>query len=69
MSKIKHKHSPAISWIPNYWTKGDKAIRATMCPNCGNSFSIPYKFHLLATLCDLTNILISKKHLINCAFA
>ncbi len=61
ISRIKHKYAPPISWIPNYWTKGNDSIRATMCPSCGNSFHIPYKFHPISTFCDLTNILITKK--------
>lgn len=32
-----------------------------MCPNCGYSFIIPYKFNLLASICDGLNILISRK--------
>lgn len=61
LSRIKHKFSPSTSWIPNYWTKGDNALRETMCPNCGYSFIIPYKFNLLASICDGLNILISRK--------
>jgi 2-polyprenyl-3-methyl-5-hydroxy-6-metoxy-1,4-benzoquinol methylase len=61
LSKIKHKFSPSISWIPYYWTKGDEALRSTMCPNCGHTFQIPYKFHPIASICDGLNILVSKK--------
>lgn len=61
ISKIKHRYSPAISWIPNYWTRGNNEIRKTMCPNCGLSFTIPYKFNLIAKTCDLINIIITKK--------
>ena len=61
LSRIKHKISQSISWIPNYWIKENDALRSTMCPNCGNSFQIPYKFHPIATECDMMNILISKK--------
>lgn len=62
LSKIKHKYSPSNSWIPNYWTKSDNALRSTMCPNCGHSFQIPYKFHPIASACDMLNILVSKKN-------
>lgn len=61
LSKLKHKLSPSKSWIPKYWMKEDEAIRKTMCPSCGHSFVIPYKFNLIATACDMLNILISKK--------
>jgi len=61
LSKIKNKFSPPIAWIPKYWMEEDSPIRKTMCPNCGNSFQIPYKFHPIATACDMLNILISKK--------
>jgi ubiquinone/menaquinone biosynthesis C-methylase UbiE len=61
LSKVKHKLSPPISWIPKYWMKEDEAIRKTMCPNCGNSFIIPYKFNLISAGCDMLNILFSKK--------
>lgn len=61
LSKIKHKLSPSISWIPYYWTKNDDALRSTLCPNCSYSFRIEYKFHPIATACDMMNILISKK--------
>jgi len=61
LSKIKHKLSPAKSWIPTYWMKEDDAIRKTMCPNCGHSFVIPYKFNLIASACDMINIIVSKK--------
>jgi ubiquinone/menaquinone biosynthesis C-methylase UbiE len=61
LSKVKHKYSPSASWIPNYWSGGNEGYRSTVCPNCDHSFQIPYKFHPLATLCDLANIIISKK--------
>lgn len=61
LSKIKQKLSPSNSWIPYFWMKKNDSIRDTMCPNCGNSFSIPYRFHPIASMCDFTNILISKK--------
>ena len=61
LSKFKHKLSPSKSWIPKYWMKEDEAIRKTMCPSCGESFIIPYKFNVIATACDMINILISKK--------
>jgi len=61
ISRIKHKFSPSTSWIPNYWSNGNEGFRSTVCPKCDHSFQIPYKIHLLATICDLSNILISKK--------
>lgn len=59
LSKIKHQITPADSWIPPRWTKN--ITRKTMCPNCGKSFTIPYKFNLISFLCDSINILISPK--------
>lgn len=59
LSKWKHKYTPASSWIPEYWTKGGH--RKTVCPNCSNSYNIPYKFNLLSFLFDMLNILFSSK--------
>ena len=59
LEKIKHKFSPASSWIPNYWTKDGR--RATMCPSCSTKFDIPYKFHPIGFICDVLNVLVSKK--------
>jgi len=61
LSNIKHKLAPPQSWIPDYWTKSDEAIRNTMCPNCGHSFKIPYKFNLISSICDMINVVISPK--------
>lgn len=61
LSYIKHNFSPATAWIPKYWMKENESIRKTMCPQCGHSFQIPYKFHPISTACDMLNILISKK--------
>ena len=57
--KIKHNLSPSDSWIPPNWTRNGN--RKTACPNCGNSFEIPYKFNIIARICDLMNILFSPK--------
>ncbi|MBK8944730.1 MAG: methyltransferase domain-containing protein [Ignavibacteriae bacterium] len=62
LSKIKHKYSPSISWIPYYWTKNDNALRTTLCANCSHSFRIEYKFHPIASACDMLNIFVSKKN-------
>ncbi len=59
LSKIKHKFTPAESWIPPFWTT--KTGRKTMCPKCEYEFEIPYKFNLLAYSLDLLNIAISSK--------
>lgn len=59
LGKIKHALSPSTSWIPNYWTPDKR--RDTMCPNCGNSFDIPYKFHPVAAFCDSINMILSPK--------
>ncbi len=56
---IKHRFSPSKSWIPYYWIS-DKQ-RQSICPKCENEFTFPYKFHLIATTCDLVNITLSKK--------
>lgn len=59
LGRIKHRLSPASSWIPKYWTPDGR--RNTMCPACGYPFEIPYRFNPIATVCDLTNILLSPK--------
>jgi len=59
LGKIKHKLSPADSWIPTRWTPNKR--RNSLCPKCGNTFEIPYRFNLISTLCDTLNILISPK--------
>lgn len=59
LSKIKHIFTPATAWIPSFWTPNQK--RDTMCPNCDNSFVIPYKFNIFAYSLDMINIVISKK--------
>jgi ubiquinone/menaquinone biosynthesis C-methylase UbiE len=59
LGNIKHKYSPPNSWIPPRWTPDNR--RSTMCPNCQYHFEIPYEFNLVATACDLLNILFSPK--------
>lgn len=59
VGRMKHKFTPAESWIPALWTPDNR--RDTMCPNCNHSFVIPYKFNIIAFACDLLNILISSK--------
>lgn len=57
--KLKHRFSPAASWIPAYWTKG--FIRETICPKCEKHFAYPYKFHLVSFICDSINTVLSQK--------
>jgi ubiquinone/menaquinone biosynthesis C-methylase UbiE len=57
--KLKHKISPAISWIPYYWTPLTK--RQTTCPNCEEKYVYKYSFNLLSFFCDILNVLISPK--------
>ncbi|MGV3631569.1 MAG: class I SAM-dependent methyltransferase [Bacteroidota bacterium] len=59
LAKIKHKVSPTRSWIPTYMTKNE--TRATLCPNCEHQFKYPYKFNLLAFMCDCLNVAVSPK--------
>jgi len=59
LSKIKHKIVSSKSWIPNYWTPDGR--RETMCPNCNQTFTIPYKFNIVAYFIELLNILVTKK--------
>jgi SAM-dependent methyltransferase len=59
LAKLKHKISPAISWIPYYWTPLSK--RNTTCPNCEHEFVYKYKFNLMALFCDVLNVIISPR--------
>jgi ubiquinone/menaquinone biosynthesis C-methylase UbiE len=59
LNKLKHKFTPASSWIPYFWTKNQN--RLTMCPNCNYEFVIPYKFNIVSYLLDRLNVIISKK--------
>jgi ubiquinone/menaquinone biosynthesis C-methylase UbiE len=59
LSKIKHLFSPAISWIPYYWTALEK--RKTTCPKCSFSFEYKYRFHFVSFFLDSLNAFISKK--------
>ena len=59
LENIKHTYSPSFAWIPRIWT--DKGGRSTMCPECSIEIDIPYKFHFIAFLCDILNILMSPK--------
>jgi len=57
--KLKLKLCPSSSWIPYFWIPESK--RKTFCPACENEFTYPYKFHGIATLLDMINIVISPK--------
>ncbi|MDX1699024.1 MAG: class I SAM-dependent methyltransferase [Melioribacteraceae bacterium] len=57
--KIKHKFSSSDSWMPENRTKSTG--RDVMCPKCNHFFELTYRFSLISTLCDLINIIISKK--------
>ncbi|MCF6171797.1 MAG: methyltransferase domain-containing protein [Bacteroidales bacterium] len=57
--QIKKRISPARSWMPYYWMPKEK--RKTICPKCELKFEYPYRFNLLATATDLTNVLLSPK--------
>ena len=57
--RIKKQISPAHSWIPYYWMPKEK--RKTICPKCEYKFENPYRFNLLATATDLTNLFLSPK--------
>jgi SAM-dependent methyltransferase len=59
LSRIKHKCTPATSWISFFWVKKDQ--RNTLCPQCENQFQYLYRFNLLGLLIDLVNILVSPK--------
>ena len=59
LEKIKHRWSPPESWIPPRWTPDE--YRLTVCPQCSLAFDIPYRFHLVAFMCDVLNTLISPK--------
>jgi len=58
-SKLKHKLTPAKSWIPKLWLKGDN--RKTFCPSCEKEFMIPYQFNPIALGFDFLNILTTTK--------
>jgi len=57
--KIKKKFAPPSSWIPYYWIPKDK--RNTICPSCEFEFEYTYKFHPLASIVDILNVIISPK--------
>ncbi len=57
--KLKKKFSPSSSWIPLYWMPKDK--RNTSCPKCNHSFNYPYRFHPIAFLFDLLNVVSAPK--------
>ncbi|MFT6715982.1 MAG: SAM-dependent methyltransferase [Saprospiraceae bacterium] len=59
LSKIKHKHTPASSWIPKFWTRENP--RVSLCPNCEQGFDNTYKFNLLSYCLDIMNVIISPK--------
>jgi len=59
LAKLKHRISPSLSWIPYYWTP--LAKRNTTCPHCEEKYVYKYRFNLLATFCDLMNVIISPK--------
>jgi len=59
LSWIKRKLTPSHAWIPLFWTPADQ--RKSLCPNCEHTFEYSYKFHLLAYLTDLGNVVISSK--------
>lgn len=56
---LKKRFAPAKSWIPYYWIPAKD--RKTICPNCEHQFEYPYKFHVIASLFDSINVLISPK--------
>ncbi|MCD4817815.1 MAG: class I SAM-dependent methyltransferase [Candidatus Cloacimonetes bacterium] len=57
--KIKQNLTPAISWIPYYWTSKEK--RKTMCPRCEHQFIYDFKFNFISFVCDSINAIISPK--------
>lgn len=59
IQQLKKKITPSSSWIPYYWIA--KESRDTLCPKCEHSFHYGYKFHLIATLLDIINVVISPK--------
>lgn len=59
LARLKHRFSPAISWIPYYWIPREK--RKTMCPKCELQFEFKHKFHPVAFAFDALNVLISPK--------
>ena len=59
LSGIKRKYAPSSAWIPFFWKFSND--RSSLCPNCEQTFSYPYKFNLLALTADALNIVISSK--------
>lgn len=59
LEKIKHRFSPAESWIQPRWTPD--GYRFTLCLNCSFEFEIPYRFHPVAFICDTLNMFLSPK--------
>lgn len=60
LSDIKHRFSPARSWIPRHWTQAERS-RESFCPQCNEAFKIEYKFHIVSFLCDSLNTLLTSK--------
>lgn len=59
LSKIKHRYTPASSWIPWFWTKN--TLRKSFCPKCELEYKYDYRFNFLSLLLDILNIIISPK--------
>lgn len=57
--KLKRRFSPSSSWIPYYWI--NRSERQTICPRCEHGFVYPFRFHPMAFLCDVINVLISPR--------
>ncbi len=57
--KIKLNRTPPTAWVPYYWIP--KNDRHTFCPKCENEFDYTYRFHPLASLLDMINVLVSPK--------
>jgi SAM-dependent methyltransferase len=57
--KLKKRFTPSHSWIPYYWIAKDK--RKTICPSCEYVFEYTYKFHPIASILDITNVIVSPK--------
>ncbi len=60
LANLKHQTTPANTWIPNYWTSGQK-VNFSFCVHCGKKNEIKTDFHPVARGLDALNILLSKK--------
>ncbi|MTI22749.1 class I SAM-dependent methyltransferase [Fulvivirga sp. RKSG066] len=66
LASLKHKLTPADSWIPNYWIK-NQGVNYHFCIHCIHKNELKYRFHPISFALDTLNIMTtgkSKSHLL-----